>query len=83
LYIHLSPRTKQWDTCAPQIILEEAGGIMTDLFGEKISYNTSDVQNHNGVVSTNGVSHTAVIKNLKPLLTEFGRLRLKSKINRA
>src|ERR1043165_1638750 len=26
VYIHLSPRTKQWDTCAPQVILTEAGG---------------------------------------------------------
>ena len=26
LYIHLSPRTKQWDTCAPEVILHEAGG---------------------------------------------------------
>ena len=34
VYIHLSPRTKQWDTCAPQLILTEAGGRMTDLFGE-------------------------------------------------
>ncbi len=33
LYIHLSPHTKFWDTCAPQVILEEAGGKMTDLFG--------------------------------------------------
>ena len=33
LYVHLSPRTKQWDTCAPEIILREAGGSITDLFG--------------------------------------------------
>lgn len=79
LYIHFSPRTKQWDTCAPQIILEEAGGAMTDLFGSKIIYNTPDVQNHNGLVSTNGVSQDAVIKNLRPLLMEFGRFRIKSK----
>lgn len=79
LYIHLSARTKQWDTCAPQIILEESGGAMTDLFGEPILYNTADVQNHNGVVSSNGVSHQAAIARLKPLLAEFGRLRVKSK----
>lgn len=83
IYIHLSPRTKQWDTCAPQIILEEAGGRMTDLFGGEIIYNTADVQNYNGIFSTNGVSHDAAIKQLKPLLTEFGRFRVKSaKINR-
>ena len=79
IYIHLSSRTKQWDTCAPQIILEEAGGKMTDLFGSSIVYNTADVQNYNGVVATNGVSHVAAIRRLKPLLTEFGRIRVKAK----
>lgn len=81
LYIHLSPRTKQWDTCAPQIILVEAGGIMTDLFGEKIIYNTPDVQNHNGVVSSNGITHKTIIENMRPMLTKFERFRLKSKLN--
>ncbi len=76
LYIHLSPRTKHWDTCAPEIILTEAGGELTDLFGDKIIYNTSDVHNHNGVLATNGVSHVEAVKNLRPLLSEFGRLRL-------
>ena len=32
IYIHLGPRTKIWDTCGPQIILEEAGGKLTDHF---------------------------------------------------
>lgn len=73
LYIHLSPRTKQWDTCAPEIILREAGGRLTDLFGELISYNAPDVQNHNGIVATNGRAHDLVIERLKPLLAEFGR----------
>jgi 3'(2'), 5'-bisphosphate nucleotidase len=81
IYIHLSPRTKHWDTCAPQIILEEAGGKMTDLFGGSIVYNTTNVQNYNGVVSTNGVSHDAAIQQLKPLLTQFGRVRVKAKIS--
>lgn len=73
LYIHLSPRTKQWDTCAPEVILREAGGKLTDLFGRAIRYNTSDVQNHNGLVATNGAAHHDVIEKLRPLLTEFGR----------
>jgi 3'(2'), 5'-bisphosphate nucleotidase len=78
VYINFSPRTKHWDTCAPQIILEEAGGAMTDLYGAKIRYNTPDVQNYNGIVSTNGVAHDEMIRRLKPLLTEFGRARVKN-----
>lgn len=73
VYIHLSPRTKQWDTCAPQLILTEAGGRMTDLFGEPLNYNVPDVQNRNGLVASNGASHDKLIDTLAPLLTEFGR----------
>ena len=76
LYIHLSPRTKQWDTCAPEIILHEAGGELTDLFGHPLTYNNLDLQNRNGVVASNGVAHDHIIKSLKPLLTEFGRARV-------
>lgn len=81
LYIHLSPRTKFWDTCAPQIILEEAGGKMTDLFGERIKYDLHDVQNHNGILASNGAAHDETVKKLRPLLNEFGRLRVKAKTN--
>jgi len=73
LYLHLSPSTKQWDTCAPEIILEEAGGRLTDLFGRPLRYNGLRIDNRNGVVATNGVAHAMVIENLTPLLREFGR----------
>lgn len=78
IYMHLSPHTKFWDTAAPQIILEEAGGKLTDIFGENIQYDSEDVRNHNGIFSSNGISHERAISNLKPLLTKFRRLRLES-----
>ena len=74
LYVHLSPRTKQWDTCAPQVILQEAGGRLTDLFGQPLRYNVPEVQNRNGLVASNGVAHDQIIKGLAPLLDEFGRV---------
>lgn len=80
LYIHLSPRTKFWDTCGPQIILEEAGGALTDLFGERIRYEISDVQNHGGIVAANGAAHAEVIKKLRPILNEFGRFKVRSNV---
>ena len=73
LYVHLSPRTKQWDTCAPQLILTEAGGQMTDLFGHPLHYNVLEVQNRNGLVASNGAAHGQLIETLAPLLAEFGR----------
>ena len=79
LYIHLSPRTKFWDTCGPQIILEEAGGVLTDLFGERIRYDIADVQNHGGIVASNKAAHDVIVSRLRPLLNEFGRYKVKSK----
>lgn len=79
LYIHLSHRTKLWDTCAPQIILEEAGGRITDLFGEEFVYNIADVQNYGGIVATNGTAHEETIKRLRPLLNDFARMKVRSK----
>ena len=76
LYLHLSPRTKFWDTCAPQILLEEAGGKLTDLFGFPIRYDLAEVRNLNGVAATNGAAHNQVVDKLKPLLAEFGRERI-------
>jgi 3'(2'), 5'-bisphosphate nucleotidase len=75
LYIHLSPKTKQWDTCAPEAVLAEAGGRITDLWGDPLRYNTSDVLNRNGIVSSNGAAPAAVIERLAPLLAEWGRVR--------
>jgi 3'(2'), 5'-bisphosphate nucleotidase len=74
LYVHLSPRTKQWDTCAPEVILNEAGGRITDLFGRPLRYNHAQVQNRNGVIASNGVAHGRIISQLQPLLAQFGRV---------
>jgi 3'(2'), 5'-bisphosphate nucleotidase len=76
IYIHLSPRTKLWDTCGPQVILEEAGGRLTDIFGYPLRYDVLDLQNHNGILATNGVSHDAAVKKLGPILHELERYRI-------
>jgi 3'(2'), 5'-bisphosphate nucleotidase len=75
LYITLSSRTHQWDTCAPEAILNEAGGRLTDLWGEPVRYNSEETRNYNGVAATNGASHASVVSTLAPLLAEFGRVR--------
>ena len=75
LYIHLSQGTKQWDTCAPEVIINEAGGRMSDLWGAPLHYNTRDIFNRNGVIATNRTAHASVIARITPLLAEFGRQR--------
>ncbi len=81
IYIHPSPRTKLWDTCAPQIILEEAGGRFTDLFGLEMRYDGADLQNRNGILATNGAAHNQAVAHLKHLLSEFGRTPYENKVS--
>ncbi len=76
LYIHLSPRTKFWDTCGPQVILEEAGGKLTDIFGKDFRYDLGNVQNLNGILASNGAIHTSAVETLRPILQDLGRLKL-------
>jgi myo-inositol-1(or 4)-monophosphatase len=33
------PYLKEWDTCAPEVILREAGGTVTDCLGAPLRYN--------------------------------------------
>lgn len=75
-YIHLSPRTKLWDICAPEIILTEAGGKLTDLWGNKYRYDVADLQNWGGIVAANGSAHAEIIKRLRPLLIAAGRHKI-------
>ena len=76
IYIHLSGRTKQWDTCAPEAVLREAGGLLTDLWGEPYRYNTEDVRNRNGLIASNNAAHPLAVRTLAPLLADFGRARV-------
>lgn len=75
VYIHLSSRTKLWDTCAPQIILEEAGGILTDIYGAALVYDTPELSNLNGIVACSSAGHARIIEGLRPLLGSFERKR--------
>lgn len=48
-----SSNTKEWDTCAMQIIVEEAGGHILKFDGTPIKYNREDVYNRDGYVICN------------------------------
>jgi len=48
-----SSNTKEWDTCAMQIIVEEAGGYLLKFDGTPICYNREDVYNKDGYIICN------------------------------
>lgn len=54
LQFHIGPGTKEWDTAASQIIVEEAGGIYIDAkTHQPFLYNQEDVYHHNGFIVAN------------------------------
>jgi len=72
LYIHPSPGCKEWDLCAPQALLEAAGGRITDCWGNPLRYNKRDVRAHNGIIATNGILHDQVVEVVATICEEFG-----------
>lgn len=53
IYLNLSSCLGKWDTCAPQIILEESGGEVFDKFGGKLKYDVFNERMLNGFIGTN------------------------------
>lgn len=60
-----------WDTCAPQMILEEAGGMMTLLNGKPLEYDFSSgaagMSHPMPTLATNGTRHQDLIEYIKDL----------------
>jgi 3'(2'), 5'-bisphosphate nucleotidase len=51
LYVHPVPYLKEWDTCAPEVVLREAGGTVCDCAGEPLRYNKPDPVQPRGIVA--------------------------------
>ena len=62
LYVHPGPKTNQWDTCAPEAILNAAGGLVTDTRGRPLQYNSEEIHNLHGIVASNGMRHAEIVK---------------------
>lgn len=61
LLINSSDKTGEWDSCAADCIIQEAGGMMTDMHGRSLGYNKKDPKNFDGFVVSNGKIHQRVI----------------------
>lgn len=56
-----------WDTAAPQIILEEAGGIFTKMNGDPLAYRIAkgDYDHHSPTLASNNTRHASLVEILK------------------
>ncbi|MEJ2219002.1 MAG: 3'(2'),5'-bisphosphate nucleotidase CysQ, partial [Gemmatimonadota bacterium] len=67
VYIHPVPYLKEWDTCAPEVILREAGGTVTDCLGDRLQYNKPDPRQSHGILATAPGIHDEVLRVIEPL----------------
>jgi len=66
-YITTTNKIKEWDTAASYCIISEAGGIMTDMLGNDLTYNNKNVYHQNGILVTNGLIHNKIVEEFKKL----------------
>ena len=70
LYFTTTSKIKQWDTCASYCLINEAGGKMTNMFGNDLEYNTEKLNHENGLLVSNGLIHNDVISIYREFLSE-------------
>lgn len=61
LYLNTYRLFHDWDICAGHILVEEAGGKVTGLQGETLTYGQPGNWQRHGVLATNGVLHTEAL----------------------
>ncbi len=64
-YINSSDKSSEWDTCGATVILQEAGGNISDMDGNIIRYNGIDSRHRHGYVATNGVCHNDILEAIR------------------
>lgn len=67
LYIHPSSHLKEWDTCAPEALLVEAGGRVTDCLGEPLRYNKASPDQPRGIVACAAEVADHVLERITPI----------------
>jgi len=67
MYLHAIDKTWEWDVAAAEIILNEAGGTVTDIDGEKMKFNKEVPKNFRGILATNGFRHEEIVQELKQM----------------
>lgn len=57
----------EWDFAAPEVVVREAGGLVTDVWGRPHRYNKPDPRNVGGIVlSVDPLTHQRVLDALRP-----------------
>jgi len=57
-----------WDTCAPAIILQEAGGKTTDLYGHTLDYSFKRDDHERGIIASNNLVHRKIVEKVSSIV---------------
>ncbi|HEY8924945.1 MAG TPA: inositol monophosphatase family protein, partial [Polyangia bacterium] len=63
---NFSAAEMEWDTCAPEVVIREAGGEVTDLDGAPLGYNRADLARRRGSLASNGACHEVLRLLMEP-----------------
>jgi 3'(2'), 5'-bisphosphate nucleotidase len=64
LYLHPTAATSGWDLAAPAAIVLEAGGTVTDMTGETITYDPESLRLSRGIAVSNGRAHERLLSSV-------------------
>lgn len=70
VYLYARAGTKRWDTCAGEVVLNELGGDLTDVYGNHYDYSAkTDVLNSRGLIATrNKDAHKKIVTSIAPVV---------------
>ncbi len=64
IFFNFTDQMGQWDTCAPEVVLKEARGAVSDVCGRRLVYNKEEIKLKGGVAASNGLLHDELIEAL-------------------
>jgi 3'(2'), 5'-bisphosphate nucleotidase len=64
VYANTYETFRDWDVCAGQVLVTEAGGTVSDLSGNLITYQNDGFAQTRGLLATNGTIHSEAVQRL-------------------
>jgi 3'(2'), 5'-bisphosphate nucleotidase len=61
LYVNTYSHFNDWDICAGDLLVTEAGGTVTEIAGSPVRYGTPGYAQRGGLLATNGRLHSAAV----------------------
>jgi 3'(2'), 5'-bisphosphate nucleotidase len=75
LYLHPSDRSSRWDSCAPQAVIEAAGGVLVDFAGQPYGYEGREIVNSRGLVACARETWPVIEETVTRIARETGILK--------